>query len=74
MRPKYDIFERIHDGSLRLRATVPGRWEAQRIVQELAKRSENTFFTIDIETGQHLTFTFPDRDSRPLAKPRAASE
>jgi hypothetical protein len=73
LRHKCDIFERIHDGSLRLRATVLGRYEAQRKMQELAEHSENLFFTFDIETGQSLSFTIPDRESQQLTKPGAAS-
>jgi hypothetical protein len=73
MRPEYDIFERFPDGSSVWRATVLGRYEAQRKMQEFAEHSENLFFTTDIQTGQHPPINLPHRDSRPLANARAAS-
>jgi hypothetical protein len=73
MRREYDIFERFPDGSSLWRATVLGRFEAQRKMQEFAEHSENMFFTTDIQTGQPLQFNFLNRDCRPLAKARAAS-
>jgi hypothetical protein len=73
MRHEYDIFERFPDGSSIWRATMLGRYEAQRKMQELAEYSENMFFTTDIQTGQHLPFNLPDRDLWPVARARAAS-
>ena len=73
MRREYDVFERFPDGSSIWRATVAGRYEAQRKMQELAELSENAFFTIDIQAGEQLSFNSPGGYSRPLAKARSAN-
>jgi hypothetical protein len=73
MRHEYDVFERFPDGSSIWRATVAGRYEAQRKMQELAEHSVNAFFTIDIQAGEHLPFNSPGSHSRLLAKARAAN-
>jgi hypothetical protein len=65
MRHEYDIFERFPDGSSIWRATVAGRYEAQRKLQECAERSENGFFTLDIHEAQQPPYEF--------AKPRFAA-
>jgi hypothetical protein len=48
-RRDFDIFEKFPDGSTLWRATVRGRFEAQRKIDELAERSENQLFMIDIQ-------------------------
>jgi hypothetical protein len=50
MRHEYDILERFPDGSSIWRATVLGRYQAQRKMQELAEHSENLFFRTDTWT------------------------
>jgi hypothetical protein len=54
MRREYDIFEKFPDGSTLWRVCVAGRFEAQRKVAELAERSDNEFFLIDIQAGRRL--------------------
>jgi len=49
MRRDYDVFEKFPDGSTLWRACVPGRYEAQRKIQELREHSENEFFILDIQ-------------------------
>jgi hypothetical protein len=52
MRPEYDIFEKLPDGSSNWRACVPGQVEAERKLDELAENSENEFFAIEINSRQ----------------------
>ena len=73
MRCEYRIFERFPDGTAVWRATVLGRYEAQRKMQEFAEYSDNAFFSIDMQEGSSLPFRLHGRDSRPLAKLRAAN-
>jgi hypothetical protein len=54
MRREIDIFERYLDGSSLWRATVRGRYEAQRKMQEFAEHSENAFFAIDVKDGRQF--------------------
>lgn len=49
IRRDYDIFEKFPDGSTLWRACIHGRFEAQRKINELAERSENEFYMIDIQ-------------------------
>jgi hypothetical protein len=48
MRPEYDIFEKLPDGSSIWRACVPGQFDAERKLHELAEHSTNGFFAIEI--------------------------
>jgi len=48
MRHVYDIFERFPDASTLWRASVVGRFEANRRMQELAEYSRNEFFLIAV--------------------------
>ena len=50
----YDIFEKFPDGSTIWRACVFGQYEARRKLQDLAERSPNEFFAIDIQAGEPL--------------------
>jgi len=50
----YDIFEKFPDGSTIWRACVFGRYETRRKLQDLAERSPNEFFAIDIQAGEPL--------------------
>jgi len=56
MRPEYDIFEKLPDGSSNWRAFVPGQYEAERKLDELAEYSENEFFAIEINSRQLQPF------------------
>lgn len=71
MRHEYEVFEKFHDGSTLWRACVAGRYEAQRKMHELAERSENEFFLIDIQAGRHTPLILPRTKLRPLAKTAA---
>jgi hypothetical protein len=72
MRREYDLFERFPDGSTLWRACVAGRYEAQRKMQELAERSENEFYLIDIQ-GKVLLAPLSVRGNlRPSAKSAVA--
>ena len=50
MRPEYDIFEKLPDGSSIWRVCVPGQYVAERKLQELAEHSVNEFFAIEINS------------------------
>jgi hypothetical protein len=65
MRRDYDVFEKFPDGSTLWRACVAGRYGAQRKIHELAERSDNEFFLIDIQPGQHLPFSLPRANTKP---------
>ena len=49
MRREFDIFEKFHDGATIWRVSVFGRFEAERKLNELAERSENQFYMIEIQ-------------------------
>ena len=48
----FDIYEKFSNGSVAWRASVFGRFEAERKLQELTEHSENEFFAIDFQTGE----------------------
>jgi hypothetical protein len=56
MRPEYDIFEKLPDGSSIWRVCVPGQYDAERKLQELAEHSVNEFFAIEINSRQLQQF------------------
>jgi hypothetical protein len=56
MRPEYDIFEKLPDGSSIWRACVPGQYDTERKLQELGKHSVNEFFAIEINSRQLQPF------------------
>ena len=66
MRREYDVFEKFSDGSTLWRATVTGRFEAVRKVQEFREHSENDFFALDVQAGKHLQPTLAGGHSRPV--------
>jgi hypothetical protein len=68
MRHDYDVFEKFPDGSTLWRACVAGRYEAHRKISELAERSDNEFFLIDIQAGQHLPFRLSRANTRTLVE------
>jgi hypothetical protein len=70
MRRTYDIFKQFPDGSTLWRASIPGRYEAQRKIKEFAEHSENTFVAIDIQAEELLPSNILG-DSRPAAKAAA---
>jgi len=70
MRRDYDVFEKFPDGSTLWRVCVSGRYEALRKVQELRERSENEFFTLDIQSHEFMPASRPTH-SRLAAKAAA---
>jgi hypothetical protein len=52
MRPEYDIFEKLPDGGSTWRACVPGQFDAERKLQELAEHSDNEFFAVEVNSRQ----------------------
>ena len=64
MRPEYDIFEKLPDGSSFWRACVPGQFDAERKIQELAEHSDNAFFAIEINSRQLQPFIVLRSNSR----------
>ena len=70
MRHHYDIFEKFPDGSTIWRGNVPGWYEAQRKMYELAEQSKNEFYAIDIEANRLVTPSVKS-GSRPAAKAAA---
>ena len=64
MRPEYDIFEKLPDGSAVWRAFVPGQYDAERKLQELAEHSVNEFFAIEINSRQLRPFIVLRDNSR----------
>ena len=68
MKHEYDLFEKFPDGSSLWLDLVPG-FEAARIrLKELAQRSENQFYAIDLTTGEVLAFN-SERDAHGLRAP-----
>ena len=71
MRREIHIFEKFPDRSTLWRATVFGRFEALRKMQELAEYSENEFFSLSFPTPQpHPKLV--TNNTRPLAKAATA--
>ena len=64
MRPEYDIFEKLPDGSAIWRARVPGQYDAERKLQELGEHSLNEFFAIEINSRQLQPFIVLRSNSR----------
>ena len=52
MRHHYDIYEKFLDGSNVWRGYVPGWYEAELKMHELAGRSKNQFYAFDIEADR----------------------
>jgi hypothetical protein len=52
MRSEYDIFEKLPDGSSIWRVCVPGQFDAERKLQDLAEHSVNEFFAVEIHSRQ----------------------
>jgi hypothetical protein len=55
MRRDFDIFEKLPDGSLRLRASVIGKYQAERQIHEFAENSSNEFFAVDPITQELIS-------------------
>jgi hypothetical protein len=62
MKSEYDLFERFPDGSSLWRDSASGLEKTRILLQELAQRSENQFYAIDLTTGEVLAFN-SERDA-----------
>jgi len=60
----YEIFENFRDGCSIWRDSVPGLFETQRKLQELAERSESEFFAIDLKSPERLLLDLHPSHSR----------
>jgi hypothetical protein len=54
MNREYDLFEKFPDGSSLWRCCVPGLEGARLQLRELARKSKNQFYAIDIIAGKTL--------------------
>jgi hypothetical protein len=52
VKNKHVIFGEFPDGSSIWRASISGRYDTQRKIQELAEHSYNHFYAIDVEAGE----------------------
>jgi hypothetical protein len=68
MNHEYDLFEKFQDGSSIWRDSIPGSGKTRLRLQELAQRSKNQFYAIDLETGEVLTLNSV-RDSHAFRAP-----
>jgi len=64
----FDIFEKSPDGSMIWRTCVFGKFEAERKLHELAEHSKNQFLAVDIESGEPLPMTAPQKSRQALRK------
>jgi hypothetical protein len=62
MKHKYELFEKFPDGSSLWRDSIPGFNTTRLRLQELARRSENEFYALNLTTGEVLAF-YSERDS-----------
>jgi hypothetical protein len=68
MKKGYDLFEKFSNGSSLWQGSFPGFETACLRLQELAQRSENQFYVINLTTGEVIPFN-PERDARGLQAP-----
>ena len=68
MNHEYDLFEKFPDGSSLWRDSIPGFAKTYLRLQELAQRSENQFYAINLATGKILTLD-SERDAHGLDAP-----
>lgn len=71
MRHEFQIFEKLPNGSAIWRASVRGRYEATRKLQELAELSENEFI-VSGDPPEELVPSKPVRSRSGLLAKRAA--
>lgn len=65
MRRDYDTYEKLPDGSISLRASVRGHFNAKRKVQGLMELLENEFLVIDGQATQVSSAELKRGTSRP---------
>jgi hypothetical protein len=63
----YDIFEKLPDGSTIWRVCVSGWYDTERKMWELAERSKNEFYAIDITVNRPVAWSVKSA-SRPATK------
>ena len=68
MKNEYDLFEKFPDGSSLWRDSVSGFETTCLRLQELARRSENQFYSINLTTGKVLAFN-SERDAHRFCAP-----
>jgi len=56
MKHEYDLFEKFPDGSSLWRDSILGFETTHLRLQELAQRSENQLYAINLTTGEVLAF------------------
>ena len=56
MEHEFDLFEKFPDGSSLWRDSVPGLETTRLRLQELAQRSENEFYALNLTTREVLAF------------------
>jgi hypothetical protein len=71
MEHEYDLFEKFSNGSSLWRGSFPGFETTCLRLQELAQKSENQFYVINLTTGEVITFN-SERDARGLLAPSKA--
>jgi hypothetical protein len=54
VRDEYDIFEKLPDNSFVWRACVPGRYNTECKLRELAETSNNQFYILNLAAGDTL--------------------
>ena len=64
MRPEYDIFEKLPDGSSIWRGCGLGQYDTERKLQDLGEHSVNDFFAIEINSRQLQPFIVLHSNSR----------
>jgi hypothetical protein len=55
MTNTYDLFEKFPDGSSLWRDSIPGSETTRLRLQEMARRSKNKFYAINLATGEVIT-------------------
>jgi hypothetical protein len=57
MNYEYDLFEKFPDGSSLWRDSIRGFEKTRLRLKELAQRSENPFYAINLASGEVLAFS-----------------
>jgi hypothetical protein len=68
MKHEYDLFEKFTDGSSLWRDSAAGFKTTRLRLRELAGRSENQFYAIDLRTGKTHAFN-SERDAHKFSTP-----
>jgi hypothetical protein len=68
MKHEYDLFEKFPDGSTLWRDSVPGFETTRLRLQELAQRSENEFYALNLTTREVLAY-HSERDAHRFRAP-----